>query len=105
MFGRGITGKIRPAHRISQVQEHLGNAAHPGAAYANKVQVLDYKFHNFSPGKLRKRNHFRFFNPFLAATIQRLGRHTVHGINTFDHVRHRGNSIGPAQCPRILRDF
>src|SRR5262249_19644145 len=40
-LGRGVRGDIRAADLVLQVQQHFGDAAHPGAADADEMDALD----------------------------------------------------------------
>src|SRR5450631_2732032 len=44
--------KIGAAHLKTQIQQHLGDAAHAGTADANEVQVFDFVFHAANPSQI-----------------------------------------------------
>jgi cell division protease FtsH len=50
----GAVGQVRAGNGVAQIQQHLGDARHAGAANANKVEMFDFMFHA-KPFPLRHR--------------------------------------------------
>ena len=61
--GGGIFSQIRAAYGVTEVQEHLGDAAHPGATDTDKMQMLDNELHNSNQPFFRNRSPKQLYRP------------------------------------------
>ena len=50
-FRGDAVAEIGTAHLIAKIEQHLGDAAHAGAADANEVQMFNFMFHFFLFGR------------------------------------------------------
>ena len=92
--------KVGTAHHITEVEKHLGDTAHPGAADTNEVQMF-YKKHTF-PFVLPRAGFTARSLPvfsFLCVLLRALA-----AADAFDQQRHICRGIGFTQCTSILPD-
>ena len=82
-FRGGAQLQVRPADLISQIQQHLGDAAHANAADSDEVQVL------------RLKKHFNL-------VLFRLSRAMSTGNRFFQHICRAARRIGMRKSPSPL---